>query len=70
MRSAGPACRAGGSPAKTQGLVEVSIAVAGATGGMASGIMVAATSYRALALNGGVLSLALLPAIASTAYRR
>ncbi|GGT84608.1 hypothetical protein [Streptomyces coeruleorubidus] len=48
----------------------MSIAVAGATGGMASGIMVAATSYRALALNGGVLSLALLPAIASTAYRR
>ncbi|WP_016905579.1 MFS transporter [Streptomyces xiaopingdaonensis] len=56
--------------AKTQGLVDVSIAVAGATGGMASGIMVAATSYPALALTGGVLSLTLLPAIAASAYRR
>ncbi|KES06035.1 MFS transporter [Streptomyces toyocaensis] len=56
--------------AKTQGLIDVSIALAGATGGMASGIMVAATSYPALALAGGVLSLALLPAVAATAYRR
>ncbi|WP_121745123.1 MFS transporter [Streptomyces sp. E2N166] len=56
--------------AKTQGLVDVSIAIAGATGGMASGIMVAATSYPALALTGGILSLALLPAVAATAYRR
>jgi MFS family permease len=47
--------------AKTQGLVDVSIAIAGATGGMASGIMVAATSYPALALTGGILSLALPP---------
>ncbi|MER6329348.1 MFS transporter [Streptomyces sp. NPDC001034] len=56
--------------ARTQGLVDVSIAIAGATGGMASGIMVAATSYPALALTGGILSLALLPAVAVTAYRR
>ncbi|MFE7331985.1 MFS transporter [Streptomyces sp. NPDC057565] len=56
--------------AKTQGLVDVSIAIAGATGGMASGIMVAATSYPALALTGGILSLALLPAVAAAAYRR
>lgn len=56
--------------AKTQGLVDVSIALAGATGGMASGILVAATSYPALALAGGVLSLALLPAVATTACRR
>ncbi|MEV7809298.1 MFS transporter [Streptomyces flaveolus] len=56
--------------ARTQGVVDVSIAIAGATGGMASGIMVAATSYPALALTGGVLSLALLPAVAATAYRR
>lgn len=56
--------------AKTQGMVDVSIAIAGATGGMASGIMVAATSYPALALTGGILSLALLPAVAATAYRR
>ncbi|GGV13340.1 putative MFS-type transporter YdeG [Streptomyces filipinensis] len=56
--------------ARTQGMVDVSIAIAGATGGMASGIIVAATSYPALALAGGVLSVALLPAIAATAYRR
>ena len=56
--------------AKTQGLVDVSIAIAGTTGGMASGVMVAATSYPALALTGGALSLALLPAVAATAYRR
>ncbi|WP_069630740.1 MFS transporter [Streptomyces niveus] len=56
--------------AKTQGLVDVSIAIAGATGGMASGIMVTATSYPALALTGGILSLALLPAGAGAAYRR
>ncbi|MGZ0235600.1 MFS transporter, partial [Streptomyces sp. CPS1] len=56
--------------ARTQGTVDVSIAIAGATGGMASGIMVAATSYPVLALTGAALSLALLPAIAATAYRR
>ncbi|WP_108989040.1 MFS transporter [Streptomyces coelicoflavus] len=56
--------------AKTQGLVDVSIAIAGATGGITSGIMVAATSYPALALTGGALSLALLPAVAATAHRR
>ncbi|MFF2924151.1 MFS transporter [Streptomyces celluloflavus] len=56
--------------AKTQGMVDVSIALAGATGGMASGIMVAATSYPVLALTGGILALAVLPAVAATAYRR
>ncbi|MFD0315995.1 MFS transporter [Streptomyces flavalbus] len=56
--------------ARTQGLVDVSIAIAGATGGMASGIVVAAASYPVLALTGGVLALAVLPAVAVTAYRR
>ncbi|MFE1194019.1 MFS transporter [Streptomyces olivaceoviridis] len=56
--------------ARTQGVVDVSIAIAGATGGMASGLMVAAAGYPALALTGGLLSLALLPAVAATAYRR
>ncbi|MFE2582074.1 MFS transporter [Streptomyces sp. NPDC059378] len=55
--------------ARTQGLVDVSIAIAGATGGMTSGIMVAATGYPALALTAGILALALLPAVAVTAYR-
>ncbi len=56
--------------AKTQGMVDVSIALAGATGGMASGLIVATTSYPVLALTGGVLALAVLPAVAATAYRR
>ncbi|MFF8908661.1 MFS transporter [Streptomyces olivaceoviridis] len=56
--------------ARTQGVVDVSIAIAGATGGMASGFMVAAAGYPALALTGGLLSLALLPAVAAGAYRR
>ncbi|MCN9242514.1 MFS transporter [Streptomyces sp. RY43-2] len=56
--------------ARTQGLVDVSIAIAGATGGLASGMVVSAASYPVLALTGGVLSLAVLPAIAVTAHRR
>ncbi|MFE6282981.1 MFS transporter [Streptomyces sp. NPDC057877] len=56
--------------ARTQGLVDVSIAIAGATGGMASGIVVAAASYPVLALTGGVLALAILPAVAVTATAR
>ncbi|WP_129308539.1 MFS transporter [Streptomyces sp. L2] len=56
--------------AKTQGMVDVSIAIAGAAGGISSGIVVAATSYPVLALTGGVLALAVLPAVAATAYRR
>ncbi|TWV56372.1 MFS transporter [Streptomyces misionensis] len=56
--------------ARTQGMVDVSIAVAGATGGIASGIVVAAAGYPVLALTGGILALALLPAVAATAYRR
>jgi MFS family permease len=56
--------------AKTQGMVDVLIAIAGATGGMVSGIVVAAASYPILALAGGILALAILPAIAATASSR
>lgn len=56
--------------AKTQGMVDVSIAIAGATGGLASGLVVAASGYPVLALTGGILALAVLPAIAATASRR
>ncbi|NNH71976.1 MFS transporter [Nocardia uniformis] len=55
--------------AKTQGTVDVSIAIAGATGGMGSGLMVAATSYPVLALAGGVLAVAVVPIAAFTARR-
>jgi MFS family permease len=56
--------------AKTQGMVDVSIAIAGATGGLASGLVVAAAGYPVLALTGGILALAVLPAIAATASSR
>ncbi|MFI6865846.1 MFS transporter [Nocardia sp. NPDC050406] len=56
--------------AKTQGAVDVSIAIAGATGGMGSGLMVAATSYPTLALAGGLLAMAVVPAAALTARQR
>ncbi|MFC9964618.1 MFS transporter [Nocardia ignorata] len=55
--------------AKTQGTVDVSIAIAGATGGMGSGLMVAATSYPTLAVVGGVLALAVVPAAALVGLR-
>lgn len=56
--------------AKTQGMVDVSIAIAGATGGLASGLVVAAAGFPVLALTGGILALAVLPAIAATASSR
>ncbi|MFI9170185.1 MFS transporter [Streptomyces lincolnensis] len=56
--------------ASTQGMVDVSIAIAGATGGLASGLVVSAAGYPLLALTGGILALAVLPAIAATASSR
>ncbi|MEV4760113.1 MFS transporter [Micromonospora sp. NPDC049559] len=55
--------------AKTQGLVDVSIAVAGATGGMASGLVVAVAGYPLLAIGGGLLALAIVPAIVAARGR-
>ncbi|MYR31648.1 MFS transporter [Nocardiopsis alba] len=49
--------------AKVQGTVDVAIAIAGAGGGLASGMVVAAGSYALLSLSGGVLALAVLPVI-------
>ncbi|WP_020576833.1 MFS transporter [Actinopolymorpha alba] len=57
--------------AKTQGTVDVAIAIAGTTGGMGSGLIVAATSYPTLAMAGGILTLlAIVPAVTVTARRR
>lgn len=56
--------------ARTQGLVDVSIAVAGATGGLGSGLVVSAAGYPVLALTGGILALAVLPAIVAGASSR
>lgn len=47
--------------ARTQGSVDLLVALAGAAGGAGSGVIVAGTSYAALALGGGLLSLALIP---------
>ncbi|WP_432476981.1 MFS transporter [Nocardioides sp. GXQ0305] len=49
--------------ARTQGAVDVLIAISGATGGVASGWVVAGTSFATLSLLGGALSLLLLPVI-------
>ena len=49
--------------ARTQGAVDVLIAISGATGGVASGWVVAGSSYATLALLGGGLSVLLLPVV-------
>ncbi|MEU4615533.1 hypothetical protein AB0H55_34260 [Streptomyces umbrinus] len=42
--------------AKNQGMADVSIAIAGATGGFSSGLVVSASGYPVLALTGGIRS--------------
>ncbi|MBB3129879.1 MFS family permease [Paenibacillus rhizosphaerae] len=49
--------------AKTQGAVDVLIALAGASGGALSGMVVAQSSYSTLSLAGGFLSLLLIPVV-------
>ncbi|WP_422392307.1 MFS transporter [Niallia oryzisoli] len=49
--------------AKTQGTVDVLIALSGASGGALSGLVAAHTSYAVLSLSGGILSLLLIPVI-------
>jgi MFS family permease len=49
--------------AKTQGTVDVLIALSGATGGAMSGMIVAGASYLTLSLVGGILSLLLIPVV-------
>ncbi|WP_246063844.1 MFS transporter [Nonomuraea longispora] len=56
--------------ARTQGLVDVSIAIAGATGGMASGLVVAASGFPLLAVGGGILALAIIPAVVAATRTR
>ncbi|NEW41396.1 MFS transporter [Nocardia cyriacigeorgica] len=55
--------------ARTQGTVDLCIAMAGAGGGLGSGMIVAATDYPGLALLGAALSLAIVPALAIAARR-
>ncbi|MEC1923118.1 MFS transporter [Bacillus subtilis] len=49
--------------AKTQGTVDVLIALSGAAGGALSGMIVAGSSYLALSFTGGILSLLLIPVV-------
>ncbi|NKY26016.1 MFS transporter [Nocardia gamkensis] len=55
--------------ARTQGILDVTIAIAGATGGMTSGLVVAAADYPTLAIGGGILALAIVPTIVATARK-
>jgi MFS family permease len=49
--------------ARTQGTIDLCVALAGAGGGVASGMILSATSYAALSLGGGILALAIIPLI-------
>lgn len=49
--------------AKTQGEIDVLVALAGASGGALSGMVVANASYATLSLAGGLLSLILIPVV-------
>jgi MFS family permease len=49
--------------AKTQGTIDLCVALAGAGSGIASGMILAASSYAALSLGGGILALAIIPLI-------
>ncbi|MFU1793872.1 MFS transporter [Paenibacillus azoreducens] len=49
--------------AKTQGTIDVLIALAGASGGALSGMVVAHSSYATLSLSGGCLALLLIPVV-------
>ncbi|SCF20645.1 Major Facilitator Superfamily protein [Micromonospora viridifaciens] len=55
--------------AKIQGTVDLCIALAGATGGIASGLVMTATSYAALSITGGVLALGVIPFVLSRTRR-
>jgi len=50
--------------ARTQGTVDVLIALSGAGGGALSGMVVDATSFAVLSLGGGCLAVLLLPVVA------
>lgn len=55
--------------ARTQGVVDFGVALAGAGGGLSSGLIVTATSYATLTLAGGILGLLIIP-IAAMARTR
>ncbi|GAA3699468.1 MFS transporter [Zhihengliuella alba] len=48
---------------RTQGTIDVLVALSGAGGGAMSSVVMTATSYQALALGGGILALLLIPVL-------
>ena len=56
--------------ARTQGTVDLWVAVAGAVGGMASGVVVASAGYGTLALAGGLIAAAVVSIIAVASTKR
>ncbi len=58
------------SRAKTQGTVDVAVSLAGATGGIGSGFLVAASNFPVLSLSGGALALLILPVLLADRARR
>lgn len=56
--------------ATTQGTVDVGIAISGTGAGLASGLVVAAAGFPALALAGAAFALAIVPIVALTGGRR
>lgn len=56
--------------ARTQGSVDLGVALAGAGGGISSGFVVAAAGFPALGLTGGLLALLLLPALVASGPSR
>lgn len=57
------------SRARTQGTVDVGVALAGAGGGLSGGIIVAGASYAFLGVLGAAIALLLIPAFVATARR-
>lgn len=53
--------------ARSQGAVDLSVSLAGAAGGIGSGLVVAATSYSTLSVIGGALALMLIPLLLTDA---
>ncbi|MGW7791571.1 MFS transporter, partial [Streptomyces tricolor] len=56
--------------AAVQGMADVGMSVAGATGGMVSGLVVGGSGYPTLATAAGALALAVIPAVALSNGRR
>jgi MFS family permease len=56
--------------AKTQGSIDVVVAVSGASGGLLSGVIVGHTSFAFLSISGGLLSLFLIPVVVWSSTKR